>query len=172
MLTVSATGCGDKFLDTDIYNGTDNETLLATPDGVGVALNGAYYRLSQYYFAGNYATTLGDLSSDIIYWNGDNNHQNASYEFNYLDTYYGFQYIWVYGYKVIDNAARVIQRADDLMPSFPEYESDLYRYKAEAYALRAYAMFVLTNTFGHQVKVNGQDFSNELGVAIVDTPVP
>ncbi len=172
MLTVSATSCGDKFLDTDIYDGTDNETLLATPDGVGVALNGAYYRLSQYYFAGNYATTLGDISSDIIYWNATNSHQNASYQFNYLDTYYGFEYIWVYGYKVIDNAARVLQTAKELMPSFPDYESDLYQYQAEAYALRAYAMLVLTNTFGHQVKVNGQDFSNELGVSIVDTPVP
>ena len=172
MLTVSATGCGDKFLDTDIFDGTDSETILATPDGIAVALNGAYYRLSQYYFAGNYATTIGDLSSDIIYWNANNSHQNASYQFNYLDTYYGFEYIWVYGYKVIDNVARVIENSKKLLAEYPQSEAELNQYMAEAYALRAYSMFILTNTFGHQIKVAGQDFSNALGVAIVDTPIP
>lgn len=31
-------------------------------------------------------------------------------------------------------------------------------YMAEAYALRGYAQLLLTNIYGHQIKVNGQDF--------------
>lgn len=172
MLAFGATGCGDKFLETDIYDAVDLESGLATPGSIGHALNGTYYRLCQYYFAGNYATTFGDLGSDIMYWNGDNNHQNAIYEYTYLDTYYGFQYVWVYGYKVVDNSARIIKACDELLPDANSEDAvDLQLYKAEAYALRAYAMSVLTNVFGHQVKVDGQDFSSEPGVVVVNEPV-
>lgn len=172
MLAFGATGCGDKFLETDIYDAVDLESALATPGSIGYALNGTYYRLCQYYFAGNYATTFGDLGSDIMYWNGDNNHQNAIYEYTYLDTYYGFQYVWVYGYKVVDNSARIIKACDELLPDANSEDAvDLQLYKAEAYALRAYAMSVLTNVFGHQVKVDGQDFSSEPGVVVVNEPV-
>lgn len=44
-------------------------------------------------------------------------------------------------------------------------------YAAEAYALRGYAQLVLTNVFGHQIKVNGTDFSDELGIVLVDEPI-
>lgn len=44
-------------------------------------------------------------------------------------------------------------------------------YMAEAYALRGYAQLLLTNIYGHQIKVmNGQDFSSELGIVIIDQP--
>ncbi len=172
VLTIGASGCGDKFLETDIYDAVDLESGLSTPNSIGYALNGAYYQFCRYYFAGNYATTMGDLGSDIIYWNGQNSHQNAIYEFSYLDTYYGFTYVWAYGYKVVDNAARIIKACDQLLPEANSDDAvDLQLYKAEAYALRAYAMSVLTNTFGHQVKVNGRDYSNEPGVVIVNEPI-
>ena len=29
---------------------------------------------------------------------------------------------------------------------------------------------MLTNIYGHQIKVNGQDFSSELGIVIIDQP--
>lgn len=172
MLTVGATGCGDKFLDTKIYDAVDLETGLSTPSSLGYALNGVYTRLYYYYFAGNYATTMGDLASDITYWNGKTSHQNASYEFTYLDTYYGFNYIWNYGYKVADNAARIIKAGNELLPEANADEAaEINLYMAESYALRAYATFVLTNTFGHQVKVDGQDYSSMPGVVIVDEPI-
>lgn len=172
LITVGATSCGDKFLETDIYNGVDIDNGLSTPNSIGYALNGAYYRLSQYYFAGNFATVFGDLGSDIIYWNGANSHQDAIYRFNYLDTYYGFSYVWEYGYKVVDNSARIIKGVDALLPEATSDDAaTLQLYKAEAYALRAYAMSVMVNVFGHQVKVNGQDFSSAPGVVVVDEPV-
>lgn len=174
MLTVSATACGDKFLDTEISNGIDTSEALTTPYKVGVALNGTYYRLCQYYFAGNFMTTFGDIGSDILYWNQQSSHQNALYCFNYQDTYYGFEYVWEYGYKVIDNSARVLEACDLLLPDADSGDiADLHRYKAEAYALRAYAMFNLVNVFGPQVKVNGTvDNSDRPGVVIVDKPIP
>lgn len=169
---MTMTSCGDSFLDTDIYDAVDMDGALDNANRVELALNGTYYRFSQYYFAGNYATVTPDLASDITYWNGSNSHQNAMYQFNYLDTEYSMLYIWAYGYKVVDNSARIIQACDELIPSAGEADkATLIRAKAEAHALRAYAMSVMTNVFGHQVKVNGQDYSSTPGVVIVDTPV-
>lgn len=173
MITAGATSCGDKFLETDIYSGVDLETGLSTPSSVGYALNGAYYRFSQYYFAGNYANNIGDVLSDITYWNGKTGHFNTINTCTYLDTDTYLSYIWQVGYKVVDNSARVIKAIDQLLPETTDASdvAQLQRYKAEAHALRAYAMLYMTNVYGHQVKVNGQDFSNEVGIVIVDEPI-
>lgn len=173
MLTVSATSCGDKFLDTKIYNGIDLDTGLNSVNNIGSALNGCYYRLFQYYFAGNYATMIGDIGSDISYWNGNTGHFNSIYQFTYQPTDTYLYYIWNYGYKVVDNSSRVIKACNELygsdLSSSEKEELDLY--KAEALSLRAYATLVMTNVFGHQIKVAGQDFSSSLGVVVVDEPI-
>lgn len=172
MLTFGASSCGDKFLDTNIYHAVDLETGLSTPSSVGIALNGAYYRLCQYYFAGNYAINIGDILSDISYWNGSTGHWSNIYTCNYTDTESYLRYPWQYGYMVVDNSARIIKAVDELLPDATGDDvAELQQYKAEAHALRAYAMFYLTNIFGHQIKVDGQDFSGELGVVIVNEPV-
>lgn len=171
-LTMSVTACGDKFLETPIYNAVDLETGLSTPSSIGYALNGAYYRLSQYYFAGTYTVMMGDVISDIAYWNGKTGHWNTLYTCNYLDTDTYLSYMWQMGYKVVDNSARIIKACNELIPEVSSDEAaQLERYKAEAHALRAYAMFLMTNIYGHQIKVDGQDFSGEPGVVVVNEPV-
>ena len=171
-VAMTMTSCGDSFLDTDIYDAVDMEGALDNANRVELALNGTYYRFSQYYFAGNFATVTPDIASDITYWNGSNSHQNAMYQFNYLDTEYSMLYIWAYGYKVVDNAARIIQACDQQIPSATGDDKEtLIRAKSEAHALRAYAMSVMINVFGHQVKVNGQDYSSSTGVVVVNDPV-
>lgn len=173
LLSVALTGCGDNFLKTDMSNGVDSETALNSVSNVGNALNGTYYRFFQYYFAGNYATMIGDLASDIVYWNGQTSHQNDIYQFTYQDTGVSSQYIWQYGYKVVDHSSRVIEGADNIYDGCSaDEQEELDLYKAEAYALRAYSNFVMVNVFGHQVKVDGKDYSNEPGIVIVDKPVP
>ena len=46
-----------------------------------------------------------------------------------------------------------------------EEKKTLNQYMAEAYALRGYAELILVNVFGHQVKVNGNDFSSTPGLS-------
>lgn len=174
MLSIGATSCGDSFLDTEISNGLDNETALDDVEKVGYALNGAYYRLFYYYFAGNYATSFGDIASDLAYWNAETTHFYNMYQFtpNPDDTY--LYYIWNYGYKVADNSSKVLQAGKKLAATDLDDDEQAYldEYMAEAYALRAYAHFVLVNVFGHQVKVAGNDFSNSVGIVVVDEPIP
>ena len=158
---MTMTSCGDSFLDTDIYDAVDMEAPSTTPT-VWSWLSTAPTTVSANIISlSNYATVTPDIASDITYWNGSNSHQNAMYQFNYLDTEYSMLYIWSYGYKVVDNSARIIQACDEQIPSASEADkATLIRAKAEAHALRAYAMSVMTNVFGHQVKVNGQDYSS------------
>lgn len=173
LIGMGTTSCGDDFLDAKIYNGIDIDGGLSNTTNIGYALNGTYYQLYQRYFAGNYATMIGDIASDISYWNTKTGHFDNIYKFSPTtsDTYLG--YIWEYGYKVADNSARIIKAANELYDSAEDSEkSDLDEYLGEAYALRAYSQFVLVNVFGHQIKVNGTDFSSSLGIVVIDEPVP
>ena len=170
-LAGSAVSCGSEFLDTEYYNGIDVDSGLTNVTNIGYALNGTYYQFYRYVFAGNYATMIGDIASDISYWNGRTGHFNSIYQFTYQDTDNYLFYIWDYGYKVVDNAARIIKAAAELEDLTTTDKLYLDVYLAEAYALRAYATFVMTNVYGHQIKVNGQDFSSQPGVVVVDEPV-
>lgn len=165
-------GCGESFLETDYYKGVDATTGLNSVTNVKTALNGVYDRLFRYYFAGNYAITIGDVPTDIAYWNTKTGHWDDIYTFNFADTDLYLEYIWNYGYKVADNAARVITGGKALYEHSSDSEkTELDRCMAEAYALRGYAQLLLTNIYGHQVKVNGTDFSSQPGIVVIDKPV-
>lgn len=165
-------GCGESFLETDYYRGVDVETALNSVGNISTALNGTYDRLFQYYFAGNYAITIGDVPTDISYWNGKTGHWNTFYNFTFTDTESYLSYIWNYGYKVIDHSARIIAASNALYAeSTAEEKAELEGILAEAYALRGYAQLMLVNIYGHQVKVNGTDFSSTPGIVVVTDPI-
>ena len=172
LLAGSLSSCGTEFLKTEMSNGVDVNTALNSVSNIGNALNGTYYQFFRYYFAGNYGTVIGDLASDLVYWNGQTSHQDDIYQFTYQSTGFSSSYIWTYGYKVVDNSARVIKASKSLQESLSgEDLQELNIYTAEAYALRAYSNLVMANVFCHQVKVDGKDFSNDLGLVVVDEPI-
>ncbi|MDE7110159.1 MAG: RagB/SusD family nutrient uptake outer membrane protein, partial [Muribaculaceae bacterium] len=172
MLSVGATSCGDSFLDTEISNGIDLDGGLSNVQNIGYALNGTYYRLFYYYFSGNYATSIGDIASDITYWNGSTGHMSDFYQFTPTPTSTYLYYIWNYGYKVADNSSRIISAGKHLTNLTEEDQADLDEFMAEAYALRAYSHFMLVNIFGHQVMVNGTSFADQPGIVVIDEPIP
>ena len=172
LIAGSLTSCGDKFLDTDIYIGKDSEEAMTNVTSVELALNGIYYRLCYYYFSGNYATMIGDIASDISYWNAQASHFNNIYSMTYTDTESYLRYIWSYGYKVVDNSTRIINGAPAIAEtSTAEEKEELAEYLAEAYALRAYAYWNMAQIYCHQVMVDGRNFSNELGMVLLDNTV-
>lgn len=73
--------CGDSFLETDNYKGVDLEGGLNTVTNVSTALNGTYYQLFYYAFAGNYALAIGDIPTDITYWNTKTGHFDGIYTY-------------------------------------------------------------------------------------------
>ena len=164
--------CGSDFLETDYYSGIDIDSGLSSVSNISTALNGTYYQFFRQYFAGNYAVTIGDIPTDITYWNTKTGHWDDIYTFTFTDTDTYLYYIWNYGYKVADNAARIIQASEALFEGATDSEKDeLNLCLAEAYALRGYAQLVLTNVYGHQIKVNGTDYSNEPGIVVINEPI-
>lgn len=165
--------CGDSFLDTTYYGGTDLDGALTSANNIATALNGTYYNFYYYAFAGNYATSIGDIPTDISYWNGKTEHFDDIYTFSFTDTDTYLSAIWQYGYKVADNAARIIEAVPALYENALDNEkAELDWEVAEAYALRGYAQLAMVNVFAHQVKVNGTDFSGQPGIVVVDQPIP
>lgn len=172
LTTGALSSCGSDFLEVEIPNGVDLEKGLTTVPNIGYALNGTYDRFGSYYFTATWGTAFGDIASDISYWNGLTGHYQNEYQFKPTETDSYIRYIWEYGYKVIDNSARIIKAGNELLPEVSGSDrADLQMYLAEAYALRAYASFALTNIYGHQYKVAGQDFGSNPGIVIVEEPV-
>ncbi len=171
-LGTGMSSCGSDFLETDYYTGIDIDSGLSSVNNIATALNGTYYQLFRQYFAGNYAVTIGDVPTDLAYWNSKTGHWDDIYTFTYTDTDTYLYYIWDYGYKVADNAARIIQASKALYDNASESDkANLDLYMAEAYALRGYAQLVLTNVYAHQIKVNGTDHSDKLGIVVIDEPI-
>lgn len=172
LFLTGVTGCGDAFLETDYYKGTDLENSLTSVDKIATALNGNYYNLYYYYFAGNYAINIGDIPTDISYWNTKRQHFNNIYKYTVVDTDIYLESIWEFGYKVVDNSSRIIEAAQKLYETVGDEEKTaLDLYMAEAYALRGYAQLLLVNVFAHQVKVASQDFSDQPGIVVIEKPI-
>lgn len=172
-LTGVISGCGNSFLETDYYKGVDVETGLNSVTNISTALNGTYDRLFNYRFAGNYAINIGDIPTDISYWNTQTGHWDNLYGYTFTETDLYLDNIWEYGYKVADHSARIIKASKALYADSDENEKEsLDLSLAEAYALRGYAHLLLVNIYGHQVKVNGTDHSSTPGVVVIDEPIP
>lgn len=172
-LATSLTSCGDKFLETEMSNGIDYEEALNTTPKIGTALNGAYYQLMHYTFAGNYATMIGDMASDIVYKSGTSNHFNTFNQFRYTDTDVYLNNIWSEGYAVVDNASRVINAVDEIFPNEEDGNNQAYLlvYQAEAKCLRAYAYLSMVNIFCHQAMVDGTSYLDQPGLVIGNVPL-
>ncbi len=172
-LSMGFVSCGNDFLETDYFKGVDAEGAVNNADLVTTALTGVYNRLYDYRFAGNYAVSIGDIPTDLTYWNTKTGHWDGIYQYSFQTTDIYLSYIWEYGYKIVDNSARIIEAAEALYADATDDDKAILDVDlAEAHALRAYANLIMVNVFGHQVKVNGTDFSSQPGIVLSDGPIP
>ena len=171
-MTAGFSACGDSFLETKFHKGQDLDQGLTSVSAVDAALNGTYDRFYDYRFVGRDAIAMGDIASDLSYWNAETSHWNEHYSFSLQESDLYLAECWAYGYKAIDAANRILRDAAKLYDGATDAEKKtLDRDMAEAYALRGFARLYLTNIFGHQVKVNGKDFSDQPGIVITDKVV-
>lgn len=176
LICTALTGClasCNNFFDTEYNEGIDVDNGLTSVDNIKYALNGTYYQLFRFYFTGNYSLTIGDMAGDMAYLNGSANHWTTinHYSVTADDSY--LSSIWEYGYKVVDNSARIIKAGKELESTTADSDkAALKQYLAEAYGLRGYAMLAMTNIFGKQIKVNETtDNSDAPGIVIIDEPI-
>ncbi len=166
------TSC-DGFFDTDNREGVDVTGGLTSTPNIRNAMNGTYYNLYYYSFGGNYAVTFGDIATDLTYFNFSTAHFSGIYSYNITEEDSYLQAIWQYGYKVADNATRIIEAYSEIYDSQVASDKvDLDIMVAEAYGLRALAYLYMSNIYCLPYKVEGGvNNGDQLGLVILDKPL-
>lgn len=145
-LTVSA--CS---LDADLEQNRDSASAYESVQDVENGTIGAYYALGHYGFLGNYAIAYGDVCGGLTNGSASSGHFYYQTYWSITDTDEEMEYVWFYGFKVIDSAVRTINGANHVLETntklTDENKNTLYYNISQCYALRALAYFTMTNYF-------------------------
>ena len=156
-------------MEPEYYQGKDSDEAITNPIDAQTALNGVYTRLGDYAFGGRDVIALGDVATDIVTHLNLTTHLLTIWRYNITATDLYLEEIWEYGYKVIDNASRLLEACAQLYKTADEYDQAEYdEIMAQAYGLRALAQFYLVNIYALPYKVNGT-VDNGLKPGIVAT---
>lgn len=149
-------GFNSCSLEPEYYQGKESSEAIETPGDAQTALNGVYYQLGYYPFAGRDVIALGDVATDIIENMNRTTHLLTIWRYNITATDAYLEEIWEYGYKVVDNASRLIEACNKLYPNATESDQvEFDEIMAQAYGLRALAQLYLVNIYALPYKVNG-----------------
>ena len=153
LLGIGFTACS---LEPEYYQGKESSEAILTTVDAQTALNGVYYRLGGYPFGGRDVIALGDVATDIIDNMNRTMHMLTIWRYNITATDAYLEEIWEYGYKVVDNASRLIDACNKLYPTANESDQATFEeILAQAYGLRALAQLYLVNIYALPYKVNG-----------------
>ena len=137
--------------DTDLAQNTDTADAFNNVQDVSNGMIGAYQALAYYPFLGNYAVAFGDFAGGLANGSSSSGHFYTVSEWNVSDTDSEMEYIWAYGFKVVDRTVRTIQGGKALLAADPEMsESDqatIYYDLSQCHAMRALAYFTMAQYF-------------------------
>lgn len=170
LLAMNITSCSEDFLSYTPSNSLDADGAYKTVKDLGNGLNGAYYTLGRSEFFGRNVPALGDIAADGAFMVGTSGHYNAIYRYEIIEQLADLDNIYNYGYKVLDRSTRVIVGGEAMLPGAALADVGVINsYLSQAYALRAFSTFTLTNIFCKPYSVAN---ANELGmVLVVDKPI-
>ncbi len=149
-------GFNSCSLEPEYYQGKESSEAIETTVDAQTALNGVYSRLGDYSFGGRDVIALGDVATDIIDNMNRTTHMLTIWRYNITATDPYLEEIWAYGYKVVDNASRLIDACNSLYQNATESDKAQFEeIMAQAYGLRALAQLYLVNIYALPYKVNG-----------------
>lgn len=164
--------CSDDFLTYTPSDALPSDGAYKTAKDVSNGLNGAYYTLGYYRFYGRNVVALGDIAADNCYMTGASGHFNEIYRYQIVEQLTDLQYIWQFGYQLLDRTTRVINGGVELVAAGGISDADknsINSYISQAYALRALGSFALANIFC--MPYNSSNASG-LGIVLVnDNPI-
>jgi hypothetical protein len=136
----------DDFLTEFPADAVADEEAFNSAKDYSNNLNGVYSELGSYRFYGRNIVCLGDAASDVAYHDAKSGNFLTLAEWQVQATDAILRDMWEYGYKVINNSAKIIKAGEEA--DFPESEmGTIYGCLAQAYGLKALAAFALTNVF-------------------------
>ena len=162
----------DSYFDVELYQNIPSDKAYNTVSDITNNLNGAYYALGTYRFAGRDVPAIGDLASDNGLASATSGHFVAISTYTYSETTADFSDIWTYGYQVVDRTTRVINGAKALLAQGSLSDDDIETLNsaiAQSYALRAYSALMMVNLFG--LPYGTDDNANGGLIIVEDQPI-
>ncbi|MEG1188508.1 MAG: RagB/SusD family nutrient uptake outer membrane protein [Bacteroidales bacterium] len=169
-MTALLSSCGSDFLNLDPHQQIGDDVVIQKVEDISTVLSGVYNRMGSAGFIGRNLTAIGDVATDNVYNANATNHLSAIFDYTYQPTSSDLTSVWNAGYKVIDHSARIIHSAPKLLASVTSKSDSakIYSGLSQAYALRGYATFALTNLFALPYSA---DNLQEPGVVLVEEPI-
>lgn len=168
-MTLGVSSCS---LDTEVFDQKDGATAYATLKDIKNTMHGAYYRTGYYYFLGNYAVTLGDMTSGMSAGNASSGHMHNYSTFTFTDTSGELEDMWNYGYKIITSTTMTINNAESMLESGAINAADkeeAYNYIAQCHALKALANYYLVNYYALPYSDANK---SKPGIIVIDREIP
>jgi tetratricopeptide (TPR) repeat protein len=146
--------CGKEFLNTKQTDRIDDNQAFRNPGDLVAAMHGVYHATTRLGFMGRNAVVIPDVAADKL------NKAAASdltlvpiEQFSFTTTDVGFggtNGVWPAAYRVVNFSQRIIQEGTAMLSKFPDTadQKTIHTQLAEAYAMRAFALFKLVNFFG------------------------
>lgn len=169
-MTALLSSCGNEFMELEPHQQIGDAIAIHKIEDIKTALSGAYYWMGHYGFNGRNLTAIGDVATDNVYSTESTSHLSSIYNYTFQPTTGDLKNVWEVGYKVIDHSARIIKSANKLLETAPTKadSATIWQGLSQAYALRGYATFALTNLFSMPYT---QANLETPGVVLVEEPV-
>ena len=162
----------DSYFDVKLEQNIPTEDAYKTVQDVSNGLTGAYYALGTYRFQGCYVPAYGDIASDNAVADPASGHFVNINSYTYSETAGEFSDTWTFGYQIVDRTTRTINGAEALLEAGGLLDSEIKTLNSvmgQAYALRAYAAFMMVNLFG--LPYGTDTYANGGLVIVEDKPI-
>ncbi len=163
-MIVFMSSCSEDFLEQTPSNRPSKEVLFSSLEGAKIHLIGIYSLQNFYYGEGTRGIIAPDVMGEdaVVVSSGNYSRYINFYNYNFTTTNNHAYNFWKYSYRTISNCNLFLEQID-LIDGEESVKND---YKAQAYALRAFAYFNLVRWFGETAYT---DDPNGRGIIINNT---
>lgn len=168
-MTAMLSSCGNDFLELEPHQQIRDNVAIEKVDDIATAVTGVYYWMGSSSFLGRNLIAIPDVASDNVRHTNATTHLRPFYIYTYQPNTGELSNLWQVAYKIIDHSSRIIEKATPLLANATKADSAVINNGlSQAYALRGYATFALTNMFA--LPYNDANLGTE-GVVLVEQPI-
>jgi len=159
--------CSNDFLELEPSDSISEKQVFSSYNNAQSALNGAYDQLSSYSWEGLYVPIMADIMGEDVMINSVDNWNwfVPAYQLDMLPSYVYVDNPWWSGYKLIFDANKIIQNAQNIPNATADQKNKL---EGEALTLRAMTMLKLVQMYAPAYSADPSAPSILLATGIID----